>query len=346
MSSVKDIEVEFRHMRIGYPALYEIHDHFDRLRQSRRAAMEDPRGTKTEASCISIFWKSHAGKTTVLNWYVETRFPGPRSEEWPDMIDPELRVVVVTLDSGTNYLGFVKQLLKAFGCPFYLKGSRPWELLDRLHLYIAGKKTELIIFDETNNLRMRKATDDDATNMHNALRGIAKKQGCPIVLVGTEEAKERVFSDTQISSISLQLPLEPLKVNDPLFTEYCATLGLKLVEHGLFPKRSNFVQGYCIPCLHAASGGLRGRVSRLVERAADYARIEGADRVEIRHLEKATDSYAIPNGFVDINPFRVARISEEEARRRLLVDRAVSKAAAAKPPRKRANSDRDETSGC
>ncbi|MGO6941268.1 TniB family NTP-binding protein [Rhizobium johnstonii] len=345
MGSVKDISVEFQHMRISYPAIHEIHDHFDRVRQSRRVALEDPRGTNTEACCISLFSSSHAGKTTVLDWYVETRFPGMRSKEWPDRVDPEMRVVVITLDSGTNFAGFVKQLLKAYGCPLYSKRGDPWDMLNRVHLYIAGKKTELIIFDETNNLKMRKATDTDATNTHNALRGIAKKQGCPIVLIGTEEARERVFSDTQISNVSLQLELEPLKLNDALFTEYCATLGLKLVEHGLFARRSNFVQGYCISCLHAVSGGLRGRVSRLVEQAALIARSEGADRVEIGHLEKATDKYAVRNGFVAFNPFTKARKLEEEARRRALVERGVAKALAAAPHQRRSGSSYSEASG-
>ncbi|MBY3559770.1 TniB family NTP-binding protein [Rhizobium laguerreae] len=329
MNNETDIAVEFRHMRIGYPALFEIHERFDSLRQSRRTAMADTRGTNTEASCISMFWPSHAGKTTVIDWYVESRFPGQRSDVWPEMVDRELRVVVITLDSGTNFDSFGKQCLKAFGCPLYAKNERnPWVMFDRLHKYIAGRRTELIIFDETNNLRMRKASDTDATNIHNALRAIAKKQGCPIVVVGTEEAKERIFSDTQIANIGVQLPFERLRLTDPLFIHYCAAIGIKLVEHGLFSSRSNFVQGYCLSCLHEVSGGLRGRVSRLVQHAADIARSKGAERVELRHLELATDLYAIPNGFISFNPFTKARKIDEESRRRALVERSIAKALA------------------
>lgn len=311
MGPAKDISVEFRHMRIWHSEIDAIHDEFDRIRQSRRSALADGRSTNTEASCTSLFWPSHAGKTTLLNWYTETRFPGLRSKDWPDRVDPELRVVVVTLDSGTNFRSFCKQLLKAFGCPRYLSNEHPWDMLERLHLYIAGKKTELIIFDEMNNLKIRKATDEDATHTHNALRGLAKKQGCPIVLIGTDEARDRIFSDSQIASIGTQIEFKPLALEDPLFTQYCATLGLKLVEHGLFTRRSNFAHGYCIPCLHQATEGIRGRVSRLVERAAIYARNEGADRVEIDHLERATDTYAIPNKFVEFNPFTIARTEKQ-----------------------------------
>ena len=106
--------------------------------------------------------------------------------------------------------------------------------------------------------------------------------------------------------------LKPLSLSVPseaeVLAKYCSALGILLKQHGLFEHRSNFVERNTLACLAAATTGLPGRISRLVERAAYVAREEGASRVEVRHLEAATDLYAIPCKFVDYNPFTRDRL--------------------------------------
>ncbi|MBY5406151.1 TniB family NTP-binding protein [Rhizobium leguminosarum] len=258
--------------------------------------MNDNRRSPTEAGCVTIFAKSHAGKSTIINWYMEKNTTA----------NEQKKVVVVILNGESTQSAFLSQILRALGDPLPFMG-KPAEMLNRIHNYLAKYQVELLIFDESNNLRMRNANDKDATRTHNTLRGFAKSACCPIVVVGTDEAKGRISSDGQICSIDFPVLITPMRLENaeeaPILVRYCSALGIKLKQHGLFERRSNFLVENTLACLVEAAGGLPGRISRLVERAAYIARDEGADSVDIRHLEEATDLYAIPHGFVKLNPF-------------------------------------------
>jgi hypothetical protein len=89
-----------------------------------------------------------------------------------------------------------------------------------------------------------------------------------------------------------------------IFLNYCGNVGLKLKQHALFEQSSNFLVGDIPACLHAASGGRLGMVSRIVEQAALIAADEESPQVQRDHLEKAVDRWAIPTKVIDYNPFR------------------------------------------
>jgi hypothetical protein len=305
MKPLPDISNEFRHMRIHLPKVDEAHQAINRLKDSRLAALNDNRPTLAEAGCVSIFAPSHAGKTTIVNWYAERFLGGNYNVK-------ETKVAIITLNGESSQSAFLSQVLKGLGDPLPFFG-KPAQMLERIHGLIAKHPIHLIVFDESNNLRMRTANDKDATRTHNTLRGFAKLVGCPIVVVGTDEAKARIGSDGQICSIDFPVLISPLSLRKAeeaaVLVKYCSALGIKLKEHGLFECRSNFVVGNTLACLVEAAGGLPGRISRVVERAAYLARDEGANCVDVRHLEAATDLYAIPHRFVTINPFTVDRLA-------------------------------------
>lgn len=310
MKPLPDISNEFRQMRIPLPKVDEAHRAINRLVDSRLAALNDNRPTRAEAGCVTIFAPSHAGKTTIINWYAEKFLGGNYNVK-------ETKVAIITLNGESSQSAFLPQVLKGLGDPLPFLG-KPAQMLDRLHGLIAKHPMHLIMFDESNNLRMRNANDKDATRTHNTLRGFAKFAGCPIVVVGTDEAKARIGSDGQICSIDFPVLLTPLQLDNPkdaaVLVRYCSSLGIKLKEHGLFECRSNFVVENTLACLVEAAGGLPGRISRVVERAAYLARDEGANCVDVRHLEAATDLYAIPHGFVTLNPFTRDREARERAK--------------------------------
>ncbi|MGR9190532.1 TniB family NTP-binding protein [Rhizobium leguminosarum] len=317
MDAQPNITTEFRLMRIIYPELEAAHCAFDTVREARRSALKIGGRTKIEASLVTLFGKSHAGKTTILEAYMEARFPGDVDPEQPDNKKPQRKVVAITLNGDSSHMSFLKQILRAYKDPFPGEGVAD-EKLERIIKYINYYKTELLIFDEASNLRIRKATDLDATKTHNTLRGFAKL-GCPVVVAGTDEAEDKILSDSQLVSMNYDVSIHELKQNSmedmQLFGSYCADLGLALKEHGLFAKRSNFVIDNTIACLFIASGGLRGRVSRLVEHAAYIARHQDADEVRLDHLEAATDVYSIKNKIVAYNPFRESRKTRKKETR-------------------------------
>ncbi len=312
MKPLPDISNEFRHMRIPLPKIEEAHQAFNRLIDSRMAALNDNRPSNAEAGCVTIFAPSHAGKTTIISWFHEKYLGGNYNQK-------ETKVALITLNGESAQSAFLTQVLKGLGDPLPTLG-KPHEMLERINNLIVKSPMRLIIFDEANNLRMRTASDKDASRTHNNLRGFAKLFGCPIVVVGTEEAKARIGSDGQICSIDFPVVLNELQLKNPkdaaVLIKYCTQLGIKLKEHGLFESRSNFVVGNTLACLAEASGGWTGRISRLVERASYLARDEGASCVEVRHLEAATDLYAIPHGFCEINPFTRDRMATGRAKAR------------------------------
>ena len=309
MNSRPNITTQFRLMRIDYPELSTAHRVFDRVREARREALSIGGAVKIEGSTVTLFAKSHAGKTTILDYYLEKRFPDGIDPVRPDGPTPQRTVVAVMMNGVSTYKSFLRQILRSFHDPLPNEGDSD-ALLVRINNYINRFKTELLIFDEASNLRILKATDNDATQTHNTLRGFPKL-GCPIVISGTEEAREKIMSDHQLVSLGDDVSISKLDEKNPEhirhFAAYCAELGVCLKKHDLFPERSNFIAGNTVAHLFVASGGYRGRVSRLVERVAYIARDAGADRVEICHLEAATDSYSIANRIVSHNPFRENR---------------------------------------
>ncbi len=310
-----DLGYEFRRMRIFHPLLKEAHREFDRLRQLRQKMLET--GEDVEANCFGLFAESQAGKTVTVMAYLENQVVDycyknelfPRSMPRAEVVKAQ-RVVVYISITGSTLKSFFCDILRAYGDPRLDRGNIS-DLAFRVYNYIRRFNTELLIIDETQHLRIGAPVSSarlEATRVHNCLKDFLLS-GFPLVFVGTEEAERKIMNDVQVGFRSCRkIAYRKLEFRLPedrqVFEDYCGLLGLKLAQHKLFPKRSNFLAGDIVACLFEATGGYLGRVSRLVEAAAAYALEEGSDAVERHHLFKGCEDFSIANGLVRQNPFR------------------------------------------
>jgi hypothetical protein len=143
--------------------------------------------------------------------------------------------------------------------------------------------------------------------VHNTLKDFLLG-GCPVVFVGTSEARTKVFLDKQIRARCIrQLFLGPLNYKKPkhreAFGEFVGLIGLHLQRSGLLAERSNFVSKDVSARLFVACKGYLGHAANLIERAALYAIEAGAVRVEYDHLQAAADDYTVFNELATSNPF-------------------------------------------
>jgi hypothetical protein len=304
------ILAEFDKMRIRHDRLQVAYDVFDSLRMTRREAPLEPKRFGT------VFAPTHTGKSTAVLMYRETvvakeavargLFPADKD---PKEIARQQRIVLhITLEGVTTIKNLAQEILRALGAS--ANGTTP-DLMQRVYDYLDKFKTELLIIDELQHLltdRIKKSSEGENA-LTNTLKTMLIRGLVPIVFVGTDEARPIAFNDAQLAGRCIaEINYGKLNWAIPserkLFEDYCGSVGLKLKQHGLFADRSNFMSRDIPACLHAASGGRVGIVSRLVEQAALIAIDDGSSQVLREHLAAAVDHWARPKKIVKYNPFR------------------------------------------
>ncbi|WP_431674491.1 TniB family NTP-binding protein [Rhizobium leguminosarum] len=315
-STVDELEHVFKNLRIEHAFMKQAHKTFDALRSARRRIMEKT-VIGNEARCATLFADTQSGKTTIVSSYVERNTVdycyeiGLFAPDTPRIAVALLQKVVVHISvSGTSTLmSLLEDILRAYNDPCPETGNLG-NKKHRVLNYINEFRTELLIFDEMNHLRIGAASINarsEATRVHNTLKDLLLG-GCPVVFVGTSEARKKVFLDKQIRARCIkQLFLGPLNFKNPkhrdAFNEFVGLIGLHLQRSGLLAERSNFINKDVAARLFVASGGYFGHAANLIERAALYAIEDGAARVEFDHLRAAADDYTVFNELATSNPF-------------------------------------------
>jgi hypothetical protein len=121
----------------------------------------------------------------------------------------------------------------------------------------------------------------------NLLKYLANALKICIVGVGTSDAPVAFQSDAQIAS-----RFTPFEI--PLWTESDDFRRLLSAFEQVLPLRrpSQLIQRPIVQFLVAASGGLLGDVSRLLNTAAELAILDGSERITLALLEQVAHSHA------------------------------------------------------
>jgi hypothetical protein len=309
------IVAEFQNMRIKHERLKLAHDVFDALREARRNTPFEPQ------RFASIFAPTHSGKSMAVRIYLETIVAeeaikrGLFSKEMNRKeIAAKQRIVVhISLEGVARIKNLAQEILIGLGLPGE-KGTAS-DLLKLAYDHLKDLTTELLIVDEMQHLKTTRERakfaelKEGETALTNTLKTILIRGLVPMVFIGVEDARPLVFNDPQLAERCIaEIDYDSLdfavKGERDLFVNYCGRLGLKLKQHGLFERASNFLSEGIAECLYAASTGRIGTVSRIVEQAAMLAAEEGASQVVREHLEKAVDRWLIPKKRINYNPFR------------------------------------------
>ncbi|MFC0481126.1 ATP-binding protein [Gellertiella hungarica] len=313
---VEDIDYVFSTLRVEHIFMKKAHRRFDMLRHTRRQILNGT-SLRDEAKCATLIADTQSGKSTIVKAYLERNVvdycysSGLFDRDTPaSVVSRQQRIVVYVRVSGASTLmSLLEDILRAYKDPrpeYGNLGSKKHRVLN----YIQQFRTELLIFDEMNHLRVGAPSINarvEAGRVHNTLKDFLL-DGCPAVFVGTTQASEKILSEPQIRARCIEeLFLGPLSFRKPehhtAFKEYCGLFGLMLQRCGLFPERSNFIGDRTLACIYIACGGYLGHAANLFQRAAVYAIEDGSPRIEVRHLSDAADDYTLFNKLAASNPF-------------------------------------------
>jgi hypothetical protein len=216
-------------------------------------------------------------------------------------------VVYVPLERAATAKKLMIAILDYFGDPFSQHGN---EMLLRKRVYTCFERfgTRLLIIDEVQHLNYRRHERNDVTD---SLKGFLDGGVVPVVFLGTDDATDLFTSNRQLTGRLLPpCDFEALQRKDPnqrsLLAGYAAALDEAMLARGLVQRHSGFADKWIRGCLHEVSGGVIGRISRLVFVALENSIRRGADCVEVYDLALAVDHWAIP-AFIEHNPFRRER---------------------------------------
>lgn len=303
---------EFRKFRILHSRLLGICEEITTLRMVGQHARNEwvaagCKGKRTPQKFLPIIGPSGTGKSTCIEWYLETFV---NSEQ----LDPEIqRVVHATLSAQATTKRLGSDILEAYGDPDFEEGTAT-KLLRRAANHIDVALTEVLVLDEIHHLINNDNTMNargggkTAWSVTETIKRMLIRGACPLILLGTEQAKPLLLKNPQLKERSyapIFLNALDLSIKDEkqMFLDHCAGFDLKLVEHNIFPVLSGLVAEDIPACVYDVSKGVIGTASNVFETAAVIALRRGDDRIRRDDLSNAVRSWAIPLGITDHDPF-------------------------------------------
>lgn len=280
---------DFRTIFVPYPRHVEFHARCDYLLELGQATKGQPqRGMRVLAP-------SGSGKTTAAEAFirdVERRLPPA-----PGFIP----IVHVNLDRAATVKKLYTSILMKFGDQL-IRNRNELELKQRVIGLLDRVGCRLLFIDEVQH--MAKGSGD----VTDSLKNLLDVGAVPIVFLGTDDAKEMFKRNLQFNGRLLP-PCDFARLratvleDQQLLRGYWERLDMEIVHRGLLARPSGLMDPEVLGALHKCSDGVIGRISRLIEVALEVAIRCGSERIEVRHLALATDRWALPQGFVDTNPF-------------------------------------------
>ncbi|SCX03751.1 AAA family ATPase [Agrobacterium rosae] len=306
-----EIAGRFTAIMIGHSFADRAFDIIDQMRECRQTSKP---GSPQDAG--TFFGESNTGKSTTIDMYMETRLVADcvrrglasSATDRSTILKNQRIVIRINLPSNTSMKSLAIAMLHALGDPNPHRGSTDDQLY-RGKLLMTKHGVELLIFDECDHLRVPvprgSHNRDEATSVHNHLKNLLIA-GFPILFVGIPEARGKLFSEKQMERREMYKisPLELVYANDDhrrMYQEFCADLGISLMEKGVMKEISDFISPKIIQCLFEAGGKSVGGTVRIIQRASELAFEKQSPKVEWEHLKYAADEIT---AFCNYNPFR------------------------------------------
>ncbi|CAG9165820.1 hypothetical protein LMG23994_00827 [Cupriavidus pinatubonensis] len=251
---------------IDYPRATQAFELFDRL-------VKIP--PRQRMPCVLLYGESNIGKTQVIAKF-ERRHP----PEYDEVAGVERRKVVsMQMPPTPDQIRFYTSLLFELGAPF--NASARLNVLEHLSRELLRKvSARMLVVDEVHHLLSGNYREQRASL--NLLKFLANDLQMTIVLVGTHDAEIALQTDSQMSSRFARFEM-------PRWQESEGFRGLLAAFERVLPLRrpSNLPRREVVSALLAASGGLTGEVSRLLNSATELAIRDGKEMIDVSHIEHA-----------------------------------------------------------
>lgn len=225
--------------------------------------------------CVLLYGDSNIGKTQVIAKF-ERRHP----PEYDEVAGVEHRKIVsMQMPPTPDQNRFYTSLLFELGAPF--NAAARISVLENLSREVLRKVSpRMLVVDEVHHLLSGSYREQRASL--NLLKFLANDLKMTIVLVGTHDAEIALQTDSQMSSRFARFEM-------PRWQESEAFRGLLAAFERILPLRrpSNLSRREIVTAVLAASGGLTGEVSRLLNAATELAIRDRREMIDVSHIEHA-----------------------------------------------------------
>lgn len=230
--------------------------------------------------CLVLHGPSNIGKTLIVRKFLRENPPGFDQQRGVE----RRPVIVMQMPPTPDQRRFYRALLSVIGAP-----QGPYSTLACLEQVardlLLRMEPRMLIVDEVHHLLAGSAREQRASL--NLLKYLANELKISIVAVGTSDAPVAFQSDPQIYSRFVPFELPRWSESEDfrrLLSAFEAALPLR--------RPSELTQRQTVQFLIAASGGLLGEVSRILNDAAEAAIRDGTERIAQAHLEVAAHAVA------------------------------------------------------
>jgi replication-associated recombination protein RarA len=267
----KRIQALQRDRWIDYPRASEAINRLERL-------LKTPQ--KERMPCMVLHGPSNIGKTLIIAKFLREHPPGFDRQRGVE----QRPVISMQMPPPPDQRRFYRALLSVIGAP-----QGPSSTLATLEQVARGIllriSPRMLIVHEVHHLLAGSHREQRASL--NLLKYLANKLKICIVAVGTSDAPVAFQGDAQISS-----RFTPFEI--PLWTESDDFRRLLSSFEQALPLRrpSQLTQRLIVQFLVAASGGLLGEVSRMLNTAAELAIMDGSERITLEMLEQVAHAHA------------------------------------------------------
>lgn len=197
----------------------------------------------------------------------------------------------------------------------------------RVEEWVYKLNVELIIVDEIQRLATKANSgsinrlDDFGTLTADAMAVTEKLQAfldrgvVPMVFIGDETSDIFFNSNKQFAARLLKplklLPLDMGKASDQKqFAQFCLEYDRQIVAQGATSVPTCLSEPAILTAMIRASGGHIGRAARIIQVALPAALERGAITMEPYDLSNAVRDFAIPQGWVDYDPFSIHSVPQ------------------------------------
>lgn len=231
--------------------------------------------------CLLLYGDSGMGKTMAVE-KIERQHPSSYDERKGITMRP---VLAVQMPPSPDERRFYTRLLEILGAPYSTHDQL--SALEGRALHILNRiGTKLLVIDEVHHLLA--GSQREQRRALNLLKFLANELRIVVVVVGTTDAFHALQTDPQVAS-----RFEPLLI--PRWTETDSFRSFVVAYGRLLPlrKSSPFGEAPMIRTLLQLSGGITGRVTWLLGRAAESAIDNGSERIEPVMLERVSERFRV-----------------------------------------------------
>lgn len=247
---------------VQYPKAEEYIKELERVRRQRKSI-------RTRGAMI--IGHPNIGKTSLIQEFID-------SHSNPKDKTKKYEYLYVEAPENPSIKALYNEILYRFN--IYAKWGTAEQLKQRVLLTLQEKDVKMLFIDEIHNL-LTAQSPRILTQCRNAFKGLSNRLQIPIILIGTNEAKQVMEGDPQVRNRYPVFELTPWEKEDEDFESLLYTLESRLPLR----KASNIFILPILDKIYELSYGILGNVAVIVKESALEAIERGIEKITLEIIE-------------------------------------------------------------